>query len=383
MNGKKLRSLLKKDENTKLDFKLRIDISTESGKKELAKDICAMANTRGGRAYIIMGIEDKTKDIVGIDESDLKEEQIQQIISSRCEPPIPITLEYIKINSKTIGIITIYDGNQKPYQVRENGAFYTRRGSTTDVMRKDEIITLLSDNLTLNAELCPIPRSNIEHLDIDLVKEYFRLHGLVNIENNLEEFMINAGIVIKEKESMQLIPTMGGLLVFSKYNNIYIPQNKIKIINRLSEKEEIKIIQGELLEMIDETESYLSSILPDNYPIIALYEGIKNAILYREYTIYDMIIEIKIDKNRIELISPGWLNRKKGGQRESYVKRNMWIYEKLMLLDSKKRFLDAGRGFSIIKQSFTKNTGRAVFLNSKKYNYFKILYPSINKYKNI
>ena len=50
MNKKKLLSLIKQREGTKLDFKLQIDISSESGKKkELAKDVCAIANSQRGK----------------------------------------------------------------------------------------------------------------------------------------------------------------------------------------------------------------------------------------------------------------------------------------------------------------------------------------------
>ena len=69
MDTKKISILLKREEGTKLDFKLKIDILIESGKKELAKDICAIANSRGGRGYIVIGVEDKTKRVIGIDVS--------------------------------------------------------------------------------------------------------------------------------------------------------------------------------------------------------------------------------------------------------------------------------------------------------------------------
>ena len=52
MDNKKLLSLIKKDEGTKLDFKLKLDLTTENGKKELTKDVCAIANSSGGRGYI-------------------------------------------------------------------------------------------------------------------------------------------------------------------------------------------------------------------------------------------------------------------------------------------------------------------------------------------
>ena len=106
MDIKKLKVLLKKEEGTKLDFKLSLDLINESGKKELAKDICAIANSKGGRGYIIIGIEDKTKKIVGIDKEDYYlEERVQQIVASRCEPPIPISLDSMEIQNKKIVLI--------------------------------------------------------------------------------------------------------------------------------------------------------------------------------------------------------------------------------------------------------------------------------------
>ena len=68
MDIKKLQRLLKKEEGTKLDFKLRLELWNETGKKELAKDICAIANSKGGRGYIVVGVVDKLKTIEGIKE---------------------------------------------------------------------------------------------------------------------------------------------------------------------------------------------------------------------------------------------------------------------------------------------------------------------------
>ncbi|WHE06136.1 ATP-binding protein [Thermoanaerobacterium thermosaccharolyticum] len=58
MDKKKLKLLVNRDEGHKLDFKLKIDLDLESGRKELAKDVCAIANSRGGRGHIIIGVED-------------------------------------------------------------------------------------------------------------------------------------------------------------------------------------------------------------------------------------------------------------------------------------------------------------------------------------
>ncbi|NRT74046.1 AlbA family DNA-binding domain-containing protein [Clostridium beijerinckii] len=379
MDSKKLLSLIKREEGTKLDFKLKLELFCETGKKELTKDICAIANSSGGRGYIIVGVEDKTKNIIGIQENDMfKEEQIQQIITTRCEPPIPIEVDFVEIKNKKIGVISIYDGGQKPYQVRDNGAFYIRRGSTTDVMRKQELIVLLEENLSLTIETCPLIKSSVDILNMELVNRYFSKKGIEINEENKRFLLLSAGIAFEHKEGAPLKCTYGGLLVFSDKNYIYIPNNMIKIINKLEKANgELHIIQGNLLSMIDSAEEKIKEILPKNYPMQAIIEAIKNAVLYREYFDLNKIIEIIIDRNKIIISSPGeFIDENVKGQRTNYNKRNIWLYEKLISLDEKRRFLNSGRGFTIIKNSF-KGKGRVKFINSRAEHSFKVILPGV------
>jgi predicted HTH transcriptional regulator len=380
MDNRKISILLKRDEGTKLDFKLKMDILIESGKKEYAKDICAIANSRGGRGYIVIGVEDKTKRIVGINVEDFKEEQFQQIISSRCEPPIPISVEYVIYQGKNLAIITIYDGGQKPYQLRENGAFYIRRGSTTDTMRKDELISFLQENLSLNIETMPIINSDINSLNFDIINKYFLNKGILVNDNNRLEFMDNAGITFVERDYNKRVVTLGGLLVFSEFNSIYIPHNMIKILNKISNKvDEVIIVQGSLLEMLDKVEELFKIIFPTNYPTDAIHEAVKNAILYRDYTIFYKEIEISINYNSVSVLSPGNLLSAPVINTHNYSKRNMWIYDKLIALDDKKRFIKSGKGFTRMKKAFLKY-GKVIFANSKDDNSFKVIFPGIKNF---
>ncbi|NFF24098.1 ATP-binding protein [Clostridium botulinum] len=378
MDKRKFMSLLKREEGIKLDYKLKLDLITESGKKEMAKDICAIANTGYGRGYIIVGIQDKTKKIMGVGKEDLfKEEQIQQIITSRCEPPIPLKVDFIYIDNKKIGIITIYDGGQKPYQIRENGAFYIRRGSTTDVMRKQEIITLLEQNLNLTIETCPLINSKIEMLNMELVKKYFRHKGIEVKNENREFLLLSSGIAAQERDGSELRCTYGGLLVFSDDNYLCIPNNMIKIVDNLNNAYgDVYIIQGNLLTMIDKAEKKLSEIIKCDYPCSAITEAIKNAVLYREYFDLNRIIEVTIEKNNVIVSSPGELiDENSKSERIHYNKRNIWLYEKLTTLDDEKRFLNNGQGFKRITNAFNKNRGKVKFINSRIEHSFKVILP--------
>ncbi|MEW9096373.1 MAG: RNA-binding domain-containing protein [Clostridiaceae bacterium] len=381
MDSKKLLNLIKRGEGIKLDFKQMLELDMESGRKELSKDICAIANSRGGRGYLIIGIEDKTKKIIGIDEKNYNEEKIQQIVSSRCEPPIPVSLEFVDLGDKKIGVINIYDGSQKPYQLRENGAFYIRRGSTTDTMRKEEIIAALNESLSLNVELCPIIKSEVSFIDRGLVGKYFNLKSIEVNDSNIINLMENASIITFDKDSNKYVATLGGMLVFSKHNSIFLPHNMIKIINNVNKNFPNNIIiTGDLLSMLDKSEDCLKEILPKNYPIKGVYEGLTNSILYRDYTLCCNEIEIVINPNSIVLVSPGVIINGKDIETSKYLKRNMWIYEKLITIDNKNRFFNTGRGFLRMKRYF-KGKGKVVFVNSIKENSFKIIYPGVRSIK--
>ena len=382
MDSKRLLSLIKKEEGVKLDFKLKLSLQSEGNKKELAKDVCAIANSRGGRGYIIIGLEDKSKEIIGVNESEIiKEEQVQQIVSSRCEPPIPISVDTCKIQGKRICVITIYSGDQKPYQIRESGAFYIRRGSTTDTMRKQELIEAFEENLDFFMETSTVMKSDISFLDEDLLKQYFKNKGIELNEENKEFLLESSRIAYRDRESGKMNCTLGGLLIFSNYNSLWIPQNMIKIINRINKnKDEVIVIQGSILEMVDKSERVIYDLMPNDYPSSAIIEGVKNAVLYRKYSSVNRVIEISIGYKSVSIDSPGALIEKSNlGKEISHSKRNIWIYEKLITLDNNKRFLNNGRGFSRMKKAFY-GVGKVKLINSIKDDYFKVILPGVSIY---
>lgn len=377
MDLRKLKFLLKNGEGTKVDFKLKIDLLTESGRKELAKDVCSIANSKGGRGYLIIGVEDKSRNIIGIEDMDYTEEQIQQIVSSRCDPPVPIDIETVTYENKKLLIINIYDGPQKPYQSRDNGAFYIRRGSTTDIMRKQELVSAFQNNLSLNIEACPIVKTDINHLDLKMVDKYFYNQGIIADDSNRLKLMENASIITQDKESNDYLITLGGLLVFCKINNVYIPHNMIKIIN--GDSRYSKFITGDLLTMLNLTEKYFLEEFPQRYPVNALFEVVKNAVLFRDYAIFNREIEVIIRYSKIYIIIPGAFSKFSEGNYFLQGKRNMWIYEKLLTLDEEKKLYNTGNNVFYIKKPFM-SKGKVIFVNSIRENCLKVILPGISRF---
>ncbi len=121
------------------------------------------------------------------------------------------------------------------------------------------------------------------------------------------------------------------------------------------------------------------NILPRSYPIDAVCEAINNAVLYRDYSIFYEEIEVLIDYKSISIISPGCLLRDNNMSSFNALKRNMWIYEKLISLDDKNRFTKSGNGFRRMKKAFRRK-GKVIFINSFKENCFKVMFPGVNKF---
>lgn len=374
MDMQKVLTLISRDEGPKLDFKLKLCIETEGNKKELAKDVCAIANSRGGRGYLIFGIEDKTKRIVGINRDEFEEEKVQQIVSTRLDPPVPVSVDFINIEEKVLGIITIFNTSQKPHQLRDNGAFYVRRGSTTDIMRKEEIASMLQDTGLINYELLPITKASINDLDSEKIKDYFTKSGLpAEMDNDILE---STGIIVKEKDFNEYHPTFGAMLLFGKYPFNFLPHSVIRIHNYYNTKLQFHFIaKGTVIEMLNEASIFLRKCLDGhNLPFEVIEDLLGKAVVYRDYFDINNCIEVYVNKKSIEISNPGAIIRREGNTTDRYVRRNMWLYLKVLAIDNKNNYFHKNINLNFLM----KGHGKIKYINILSKNIFKVVIPLEN-----
>lgn len=157
-----VQKLLGLDEGVHVEFKVKIDLDSKEGKAHFLKEILALANSAISEhpSFLVIGVEDKTKKVIGIDE--LSEETLQQIVESHCKPPVPIAFNVVTYQGKDIGVVKIFCSSRKPHtfiskygyqdsssgkskEIRENQVF-VRRGSTISQATVDEIIALAQEN---------------------------------------------------------------------------------------------------------------------------------------------------------------------------------------------------------------------------------------------
>jgi len=378
MNNQKLQYLLSQKEGPKLDFKAKLNLKTASGKKELAKDIIAIANSQGGRGYLIIGVEDKTKNIIGVTPGTYDEERIQQVLTLRCDPPVNIRVEYLKHQEKYICVITIFRSYKKPHQMLQTGAFYLRRGSTTDVARRDEIASMLQRGGLINNEQMPVLRMGLDVYDEYLMKKYLTRLNLGDQYGN-HELLANLGYIHYDRETDSFCPTIGGLLLFCETPQDYFPHLGIRIIDMLDVSKNVVHVKGNLFHLMDEASKYLRA-LEVNYPIVAIEEAIFNAVLHRDYFDNSRDILVYLSHKKVVVSSPGAIfGREKVDNivhQFNTKRRNNWLYHQMLTLDEKRRFIKMGTGLQYIKQHL-KPYGRVQILNLRKIDLFKVVMPGI------
>lgn len=221
MDGQKLRQLLAMEEGPKLDFKAELHLSTESEKKELVKDVIAIANSRGGRGYILFGVEDKSRRLLGLEEPLLQEERIQQIIYNRSNPPVPVQVELESLDGFPLLVLTVFKSQHRPHQMLQTGAFYLRRGSTTDFARRDELAGMLQENGLLTFETVPVMGAEPDDLQADLLAAY--VGAMPENARRPSETLLEALGFLAERGNGHLVPTVGGLLLFGRNPEVFFP----------------------------------------------------------------------------------------------------------------------------------------------------------------
>ena len=152
MNVSQLEKLLEREEGVNLEFKQQIDLGNNTGKAKFLREVLALANSPVSPAYFVIGVEDKTKKIVGFD--GITEEQIQNIVLEWCYPPIDFDFHVVELKNKKVDVMEIYggevlhnlkksldyqdtDGKQRQLSVIQ---VPIRRGSLTDYATPQEII---------------------------------------------------------------------------------------------------------------------------------------------------------------------------------------------------------------------------------------------------
>ena len=315
----KLSDILQQPEGRRLEFKESLPANTE-----LAKTIIAFANDAGGELYV--GIKDNPREVIGLKENDLlsHEEKIASLIHDLCEPVILPKITFLQHEDKHIIRTLVYKGSAPPYHLKNKtvaeGTFI-RVGSTNRLASTEMTAELerQKQNISFDSEL--VFAKTLEEVNLGPFREFFQ-------EKTGEELTIQAirKLELFRQEQGQNLPTNAMILLSDdELRKQYFPYAKIECArfkgtvpcNFIDQKTiDVNIaMQPEqayqfLLRHISQgTTEYTGVYRNDRweYPVIAIREVIRNAVIHRDYSLTGKDIKIAIFDDKVEITSPGKL----------------------------------------------------------------------------
>ena len=247
------------DECSFYDKKLKFDFSNKEGKAKFLKHICALSNSNPkNNSYIVVGIDDSTNEILGVDFFD--DSKIQNLANAYLDNAPLISYENIPFphltEGKVVGLVTIRPNN-KITSLKKNiwkywgGSVFFRDGSIS--MPKVFDIEIKDVNSKIVSEIETNAKNNIQ-LTLDGVMDF-----IVNKHKDLEAHYK----VFKEV----FVVCWAGVSKKVKSNTFY-SRVDIELIN-----EQVRLFYSALDEItIDYTDDYFKIV---EYVKLGLHSDVK------------------------------------------------------------------------------------------------------------
>ena len=308
-----IEEILKQQEGKNLEFK-------ENAKplEKILNTAVAFSNTAGGR--IVIGIEDKTLKIIGVENAHKLEESISTAISDAIAPQVVPNIEVLNWHGINILLIEIFPGSQRPYYIKSKGdqqSTYIRIGSTNRLADSFMIESLRRTRLPTTFDEEVIAHSSFSDLDFTLACDVFSPIKKINKKN-----LLTLGITSQDKGKEKA--TYGGMILFGKDKERFLPDawiqagkfkgtNKVHILD--SQKITVPFIKS-INEVMGFIRKHLNValIIEDiqhveewSIPQVAIRETVINAILHCDYSLGGSPIRVAIFDDRLEIENPGIL----------------------------------------------------------------------------
>ena len=318
MGKSNIHELIVQPEGRRLEFKAEVPSHAD-----IVKTIVAFANDAGGEIYI--GIQDNPREIKGLPEDELPriEEQVSNMIFDRCYPAVLPEISFLSIEDQHLIRVMIYRGSMPPYYLKEKGKLrgtYIRVGSTNKLADETIIAELERKRRNISYDSEILMDKSVDSLNIEGFKQLYK-------EKTGEELDLQVlrKLDLVKKEQNTEYPT-NALILFSDdaLRNTMFPNVKVECARFKGTGSEEFIDQKSITTHIGlQAEEAYSFVLRHinkgatvegiytvsrwEYPLKAIREVIRNAIVHRDLSLTGKDIKVAIYDDMVEITSPGLL----------------------------------------------------------------------------
>ena len=332
--------LLEKGECDIMDFKEQLEEKQLFGKSiksfsssydELARDVVAFANYKGG--FLFVGIQDSSKDInKNFNYDNIKVFDLVKQIQDRTTPSITLLPHPITVNGTKLLVLEIPFSPQM--HRTSKGEYLIRSNNGNRSIEPYEMATIMFeknmivyDQKIWNVEFASKERDSFGNLlpgwqDKERTDRLFKMIGAVRpdspfLKQSVQEAFSSLGLQ-KEVEGRMLPTTAGILFIGNDFALKELPYASISY-NRYFDDGTYRHFEysGNIIESVDACYAQLKAEIQqkefhfglfreyvEDYPEVVLRELLMNAVAHRDYS-RPQIIQIRKYPNHIEIESPG------------------------------------------------------------------------------
>ena len=314
-------------EDTSLEFKtvrFRGDQVSDPKRHDLADELAAIANTRDG--VLVLGVDDKTKDIVGIpiDFLDVVERYVYEICNNNIQPPVLFHSFRMRLPDST-GVSQAVLKIEIPRSLfvhRSSGGYFFRQGSSKRQMPPEYLARLFqhqSQARLIRFEEQPVPQSSIDDLSQQLWANY-----TTRSDKPADTVLLKRGLLSKEENGTARV-SVAGVLFGCDEPERFLPNAYIEAVRYRGKMQDSNFqsdaqkIRGPLNRQIEQTMKFLENnqtvwavkkphrVEMKQFSKRAVFEAIVNAVAHRDYSIFASKIRFFMFADRLEIYSPGAL----------------------------------------------------------------------------
>ena len=304
--------ILCKPEGKTLEFKREL-----SSPNPLLRSVVAFANTAGGT--ILIGVEDKTRHVRGVNNPLALEEKVANLISDAVSPRLLPDIEILSYRSSHVLAVRVHPSPNRPHHLGgepENGT-YVRVGSTNRRADADLIAELRRYSLRQSFDEGPVPNLDSEALDFRAASESFAEFRKLT-ERDLDV------LGLRTTYQGRKVPSVGGILLYGRERLAHFPDAWVQA-GRFMGTDRARIVdQAELRMPLAETipaavafvERHLAAGVEFDrvhrqpqwkLPPAAVREALVNAVAHADYSQRGAPVRIAVFNDRLEVENPGLL----------------------------------------------------------------------------
>jgi predicted HTH transcriptional regulator len=222
MEALELIDLIALGETSTVQFKRTLEDTND-----LAKELCAFANTSGG--MILFGVEDNGT-ITGLTPEQVREltSKIANVASQVVREPVYPTSEVVAVNQTRVLVIRVPDSAAKPHFDR-NGAIWVKAlADKRRVTSREELRRMFQDAHIFYADEQPVSRSSAADLDVDAIAEF---HKKATGESLSESGLDMDRLLENHNVAIDGCLTLAGLMFFGLQPQKYRPELVTKAVS--------------------------------------------------------------------------------------------------------------------------------------------------------